>query len=231
MPITTICFDADDTLWQNETLFHEAHETFCTLLSAYAPKNELMEELVLAEGRNIPLYGFGIKGFVLSMLEVAGKVFVHQVPSAIMNELIGLGQEMLVQPVELLPNVEETLNYLQAHYRLCIITKGDLLDQKRKLDHSGLCNFFDQIEIVTEKTPKVYQELFARHRINSDEAIMIGNSIKSDILPVLILGGWAMHIPYHLTWSHEKADPPLDHPRFLVGDNIAAVPDVVLGLE
>ncbi len=213
-PITTIAFDADDTLWHNERFFRLTQDAFAALLADYAPPDHLAERLLAAERRNIGRYGFGIKGFVLSMIETAIEVTEGRVPARVIGELIAAGQEMLGHPIELLPHAGEAVRALAGRYRILLITKGDLLDQERKLAQSGLGDAFDGVEIVSQKTPEVYAAVFARHGTRPARAMMIGNSLKSDIVPVLAVGGWAVHVPHDLTWALEEEAAPRDHARF-----------------
>ncbi|MCB2130141.1 MAG: HAD family hydrolase [Rhodobacteraceae bacterium] len=210
-----IAFDADDTLWHNERFFRLTQDRFAALLADHAPREHLGERLLAAERRNLGHYGFGIKGFVLSMIETAIEVTDGRVPAPVIAELIAAGQEMLRHPIELLPHARETLIALKGTYRILLITKGDLLDQERKLAQSGLGDFFDGVEIVSHKTAGVYADIFRRHGTRPTEAVMVGNSLRSDILPVLRIGGWGVHVPHELTWELERDEPPRAHSRFL----------------
>jgi putative hydrolase of the HAD superfamily len=212
--LSTIAFDADDTLWHNERFFRLTQDRFAGLLADYAAPDHLAERLLAAERRNLGHYGFGVKGFTLSMIETAIEVTEDRVPARVIRELIEAGQEMLAHPIELLPHALETVNALKGNYHLLLITKGDLLDQERKLAQSGLGEFFDGVEVVSDKTAAVYDALFARHGLAPDRAMMVGNSLKSDVLPVLELGGWGVHVPHDLTWVLEHESAPTDHPRF-----------------
>ena len=225
--LKAICFDADDTLWHNERFFRLTQDRFYTLLSDHADADHLAERLLDAERRNLGQYGFGIKGFVLSMIETALDVTENRVPGDVIREIVSAGQEMLSHPIELLPGAEEAIAALQAEYRLILITKGDLLDQERKLAQSGLGEAFDGVEIVSDKTDAVYGEIFRRHRIPAASALMVGNSVKSDILPVIGAGGWAVHVPHGLTWAIEAADTPEKHPRFRRIDSLFELPGVI----
>lgn len=229
--ITTLGFDADDTLWHNERFFHLTQERFAELLSDYAAPDHLMERLEQAERRNLGHYGFGIKGFVLSMIETAIEVTDHRVPAAVIARILDAGQEMLAHPIELLPGVQETIESLAPGYRLVLITKGDLLDQERKLAQSGLGELFDAVEIVSNKTPQVYAHIFARHGDGAESALMVGNSMKSDVIPALTAGGWGVHVPSVLEWALERADPPLAHPRFRVLPDLGQLPDLLAWID
>lgn len=204
----TIGFDADDTLWHNEIIFEQTHERYRTLLAAYHDAATVDRTLFENEMRNLELYGYGIKGFTLSAIETAIELSSGKIGTPEIRQLIELGRDMLAHPVNLLEGVTEILPLLAAQYRLVLITKGDLRDQERKLAKSGLAGHFNHIEILSEKDTNAYQRVFARHRIDPAQFLMVGNSLKSDILPVIELGGAGVHIPYHLTWAAEHAVQP-----------------------
>jgi putative hydrolase of the HAD superfamily len=225
--LTTIGFDADDTLWQNETFFRLTQDRFTTLLADHAPADHLHDRLLAAERRNLGHYGFGVKGFVLSMIETAIEVTEGRVPASVISELMAAGREMLAHPVDLLPHAREAVEALAGTYRVLLITKGDLLDQERKLAQSGLGDLFHGVEIVSHKTPAVYATIFARHGQGADRAMMVGNSLKSDVLPVIEAGGWGVHVPHGLIWALERADPPLGHERFHELTDLGALPGLV----
>ncbi|WP_025665597.1 HAD family hydrolase [Aquimarina megaterium] len=212
--IKVIAFDADDTLWVNETFFRKAEEEFCTLLEEYLPKEEANKLLFDVEMQNLPLYGYGIKPFTLSLIEAAIKISNGDMTIDLVQRLIEKGKEMLREPIELIDGIDETLRRLSEKYRLVMATKGDLLDQERKLIKSGLENYFHHIEIVSDKTEKQYKKLVKHLDITENEFLMVGNSLKSDILPVLNIGAHAFHIPFHTTWTHEMVDDKIDHPNF-----------------
>jgi putative hydrolase of the HAD superfamily len=212
--LTTIGFDADDTLWHNERFFKLTQDRFAELLAGYSEWESLEERLLAAERRNLAHYGYGIKGFTLSMIETAIEVTDGTLPASVIGEILEAGRDMLSHPVEPLPHVEETLAALAGDFRLVLITKGDLFDQERKIAASGLGEHFHAVEIVHEKTSETYQTLFARHGDGAARAMMVGNSLKSDILPALQAGSHAVHVPYELTWALEHADKPVDHDRF-----------------
>ncbi|MCB1397878.1 MAG: HAD family hydrolase [Rhodobacter sp.] len=214
MRITTVGLDADDTLWHNERFFHWTQARFTELLADHADADHLAERLLAAERRNLGHYGFGIKGFMLSMIETAIEVTEGRVPGAVIGQIIAAGQEMLAHPIELLPGVEETIDSLVGRYRLVVITKGDLLDQERKLAQSGLGERFDAVEIVSEKTSGIYRQIFARHGEGADAALMAGNSMASDVVPPIEAGAWGVFVPHGLEWALERATPPEGHPRF-----------------
>ncbi len=223
MRLTTVGFDADDTLWHNETIFRLTQKRFATLLAPFAEPEDLLGRLAEIESRNLRLYGYGIKGFTLSMIETAMEVAGDAAGPAV-RDILAAGRDMIAHPLEPLPGVGETLARLAARYRLILITKGDLLDQERKLAASGLGDLFAAVEVVSEKTVSTYETLFARHGTGAAEAAMIGNSLRSDILPALAAGAYAIHVPYAVTWAHELAESPLGHPRFGQCDGIADVP-------
>lgn len=221
--LTTICLDADDTLWHNERLFQFTQEKFASLLSDYAARDHVADRLRDAERRNLERYGYGIKGFTLSMIEAALQVTENRVPGEVIAELIACGQKMLREPIELLNGVEETVRTLSADFTLLLITKGDLLDQERKLAQSGLGELFDGIEIVSEKTSEVYLGIFTGRGIEPRHALMAGNSLKSDVIPAISAGGWGVHVPCSPAWDLDAADAPMQHERFR---EIAALSDL-----
>ena len=214
MPIRVIAFDADDTLWVNETYFREAEEKFANILEDFLPQHAIMKELYRTEIGNLSLYGYGIKGFMLSMIETALRISGEKMPISLVEKIIQIGQEMLSKPVDLLPGVEEVLKSLQGHYRIVLATKGDLVDQERKLQKSGLEGYFHHIEIMSDKREADYRKLIGHLDIDPVHFLMIGNSLKSDVLPVLAIGGHAIHIPYHTTWAHEQIDHAVEHVNF-----------------
>ncbi len=213
--IKTIAFDADDTLWDNEPYFRQAEDRFCALLEDYLPHHAVSQELYKTELQHLSLYGYGIKGFILSMIETIHRVSGGTASLALVQEAIRLGQDMLQQPVVLLDGVEQVLDALKGKYRLVMATKGDLLDQERKLKQSGLQAYFHHIEIMSDKQVTDYRKLLRRLDCSPGQFLMLGNSIKSDVLPVLELEAFAAHIPYHTTWVHEQYEHNLEHPRFL----------------
>ena len=202
--IKVIAFDADDTLWVNETYFREAERKFATLLSNYETPNKIEQELFQLEMKNLPYYGYGIKGFVLSMIETALEISNDTLPQSTIGDLLNIGKEMLDKPIELLAGVEEVLHSLHGRYKLIVATKGDLLDQERKLEKSGLINYFHHVEVMSEKKIPDYQKLTKHLDIAPQELLMIGNSLKSDILPLIAIGASAIHVPFHTTWTHEQ---------------------------
>lgn len=212
--LKVIGFDADDTLWQNEQFFRLTQERFADLLSDYSEPDHLMARLLEAERRNLGHYGFGIKGFVLSMIETAIEITEHRVPASVIAELIAAGQDMLQHPIELLPHAREAVTELAATHAVLLITKGDLLDQERKLAQSGLGDLFDGVEIVSGKTKPVYERIFSDHDTEPGQAMMVGNSIRSDIRPAIEAGSWGVFVPHHLTWEVEHDEPPETSPRY-----------------
>lgn len=226
-PLTTIGFDADDTLWQNEAFFRLTQDRFTALLADYAEAAHLHDRLLAAERRNLGHYGFGVKGFVLSMIETAIEVTDGRVPAPVIAELMAAGREMLAHPIELLPHAREAVAAMARDHRVLLITKGDLLDQERKLAQSGLGDIFHAVEIVSDKTPDVYSRVFARHGDGADRAMMVGNSLKSDVLPMIVAGGWGVHVPHGLTWALEHADAPQGHDRFHALHDLGALADLV----
>jgi putative hydrolase of the HAD superfamily len=202
--IKVIGFDADDTLWVNETYFREAEEEVGRLLSHYETPNKIDQELFKMEMKNLSTYGYGVKGFVLSMVELAIDLSNGQVSNSIISKILNIGKNMINKPIELLDGVEDVLIELSKRYRLIVATKGDLLDQERKLEKSGLLQYFHHIEVLSEKQETNYEKLLSHLDINPAEFLMIGNSLKSDILPLVNIGASAIHIPFHTTWQHEN---------------------------
>lgn len=225
--LTTIGFDADDTLWRNEQFFRLTEDRFVALLGAHGQAAEISGRLLEAERRNLAFYGFGIKGFVLSMIETAIEVTKGEVRADVIAEILAAGREMAAHPVETLPHVRETLEALAPHYRLVLITKGDLFDQERKLAASGLGELFDAVEIVSDKTASTYERIFARHGDGASRAMMVGNSLKSDILPALASGAWAVHVPHELTWALEHAEEPAGEGRYRKLVDLGGLDDLV----
>ncbi len=228
MSFKVIAFDADDTLWVNEPYFREAEEKFCSLLEDYLPHHSISQELFKTEMQNLALYGYGIKGFMLSMIETAMRVSNNTVPQSIIEKAIQYGKDLLGKPIEILDGMEEALHLLKKKYRLVVATKGDLLDQERKLKKSGLEHYFHHIEIMSDKQEADYHKLIRHLDINPGEFLMIGNSLKSDIMPVLAIGGHAVHIPYHITWVHEKTEQTIEHINFRRAETIKDIlPDLL----
>jgi putative hydrolase of the HAD superfamily len=225
--ITTLGFDADDTLWQNETFFRMTEQRFTDLLSGHGEHHVLSARLLEAERRNLAFYGYGVKGFTLSMIETAVEVTKGEVPASVIAEILSFGRQMLENPVETLPNVRETLDQLAGSYRLVLITKGDLFDQERKLAQSGLGEYFDAVEIVSEKTAQTYERIFARHGDGAAQAVMVGNSLKSDVVPAIAAGAYGVHVPHELTWVLEHEVAPEDNPRFRRIPDVGKLPPLL----
>ena len=202
--IKVIGFDADDTLWVNETYFRAAEEEVGKLLSHYETPNKIDQELFRIEIKNLPTYGYGVKGFMLSMIELAIELSNGNVSNEIISKMLDIGKDMIHKPIELLDGVEEVLKVLSKDYKLIVATKGDLLDQERKLEKSGLITYFHHVEVLSEKQEANYEKLLKHLDINPSEFLMIGNSLKSDILPLVNIGAEAIHVPFHTTWQHEK---------------------------
>ena len=221
----TIGFDADDTLWHNERFFRATEERFLDLLAGHMEGPDLRARLLEAERRNLGLYGFGIKGFVLSMIETAIDATEARVPAAAIGEILAMGRDMLAHPIELLPHAREAVEAAARMGEVVLITKGDLLHQEQKLAASGLGDLFDAVEIVSDKTPATYLRVFARH--GAQRAMMVGNSLKSDVIPALAAGAWGVHVPHGTTWEMEAADAPLGHPRFREIPSLGELPALV----
>ncbi|RWR11571.1 HAD family hydrolase [Paenirhodobacter populi] len=231
MTLTAIGFDADDTLWHNERFFQHTQAHVASLLGDHVDASALESRLHAAEVRNLGIYGFGVKGFTLSLIETAIEVSEGRIPARVIAEILEAGREMLRHPVEILPHARETIEALAGDYRIILVTKGDLLDQERKLAASGLGDLFDAVEIVSDKTPEVYQSVFRRHANGADQAMMVGNSLKSDVLPMISAGGWGVHVPHDLTCGLEHADPPQSHPRFAELPHLGALAGLIGGLR
>jgi putative hydrolase of the HAD superfamily len=212
--ITTIGFDADDTLWHHEQYYQLTQARFAALLAEYAAPEKISESLLAAERRNLAFYGYGVKGFTLSMIETALEVTEGRAGAPIVSAILAAGREMLRHPIETLPHVRDTLTALAGDYRLLLITKGDLFDQERKLAESGLGELFSAVEIVSEKDSDTYRRLFARHGNGAEHALMVGNSLKSDVLPAIAAGSWGVHVPHEVNWVLDHAEPPAEGGRF-----------------
>lgn len=223
MPFKVIAFDADDTLFVNETYFLETEEKFCELMSDYLSHKSISQELFRIEIKNLAIYGYGIKAYILSMIEAAMTISNNTIPVEVVGKIIQYGKELLDKPIVLLDGVEETLEALYGKYKLVVATKGDLLDQRRKLHNSGLGKYFHHIEVMSDKQEQDYLDLIKRLEIESTEFYMIGNSLKSDVLPVLAIGGHAAHVPFHTTWAHEKIDHEVKHENFSAIEKITDI--------
>ncbi|NDV94322.1 HAD family hydrolase [Dysgonomonas sp. 521] len=212
--IEIIAFDADDTLWDNEPLFKEVEKEFCNILADYGDTAEISSALFDVEMQNMECYGYGAKAFTLSLIETAIKVSRHKISPEKIERIILMGKSLLDMPIQLLDGVEKTLEQLNRNYKLVVATKGDLLDQQRKLDRSGLGSYFDHVEIMADKTEKEYQKLISSLNVLPENVLMAGNSLKSDIYPALAVGMYVAYVPYHTMWKHELADENVKNERF-----------------
>jgi putative hydrolase of the HAD superfamily len=229
--LTTIGFDADDTLWQNEQFYRLTEGEFVKLLGDYAEGEHIASRLLEAEKRNLQHYGFGIKGFTLSMIETAIEITEGNVPARTIGEILDIGRSLLSHPVETLPHVEETLAALAGKYMLVLITKGDLFDQERKLAQSGLGELFDAVEIVSDKTAVTYRRIFAETGDGPERAMMVGNSLKSDVVPAIAAGSYGVFVPHELTWVLEHVEPPREAPRFREISNLGELLPLIASLD
>ncbi|WP_169542913.1 HAD family hydrolase [Sneathiella aquimaris] len=225
--LSTLAFDADDTLWENEEIFHLTEARFHDLIAQHVDAADLSKTLIATERRNLGYYGYGIKGFTLSMIETAIEVTGGQIPAQDIQEIIQAGREMKDHPTAPLAHVETVLKQLSDDFRLIVITKGDLFDQEQKLAQSGLGDYFDGVEIVSEKSKETYQTIFDQYGDGPKRSMMIGNSLKSDILPALNAGAYGVHIPHSKTWALEHAETPEDSHHFWQLDSISALPALV----
>ena len=230
-PVSVIGFDADDTLWQNEQYYKLTESHFRGLLSEFAEGDHVSERLLEAEKRNLAHYGFGIKGFTLSMIETALEITEGRAPSSVISEILGIGRDLLSHPVECLPHARDALEALSGKYFLVLITKGDLFDQERKLAQSGLGDYFDAVEIVSDKTATTYRRIFGKHGEGPERSMMIGNSLKSDVVPAIAAGAWGVFVPHELTWVLEHVEKPEEAPRFREIPDLGHVPDLVANLQ
>lgn len=225
--LTTIGFDADDTLWQNEQFFRMTERHFAELLAEHGEADQLTARLLEAEKRNLGAYGFGIKGFTLSMIETAIEVTDGRVPAEVIGKILAAGRDMLSHPIETLPHVHDTLEGLAGRYRLVLITKGDLFDQERKLAQSGLGDFFEAVEIVSDKSRPTYERIFARHGDGPAQSMMVGNSLKSDVVPAIEAGSWGVYVPHDLTWVYEHVEEPAGAERFRKLQHLGELSDLL----
>jgi putative hydrolase of the HAD superfamily len=227
-----LAFDADDTLWQNERLYAQVQARFAGLLVQYHPAEWIGERLYQAETRNLEHFGYGVKAFALSMIETAVELTEGRISGQDLQTLVDLAREMLHAQVHLLEGAQETLNLLKTHYPLMLLTKGDLFEQESKIARSGLSDCFRHIEIVSQKTTPVYRSLLENYSIPPGRFLMVGNSLRSDILPVLEVGGHAVYIPHELTWQHEHADPPpVGHPGYYQIEHLGLLPALLEQIE
>lgn len=227
MRIDAIGLDADDTLWHNEVIFEETHTHYCELLSRFHDADTVARTLHATEMRNLELFGYGIKGYALSSIETAISLTQGQISAEEIRSIVDLAKDMMRRPVVLLPGAEEAVRLLARDHDLILITKGDLHDQQRKIARSGLADLFIHTEVVAEKDRSTYARVLKRSRVHPERFIMVGNSIKSDILPILDLGGTAIHVPYQTTWIHERADRPEGNDRFHQIESMATLPDLI----
>ncbi|MHB0952193.1 MAG: HAD family hydrolase [Allorhizobium sp.] len=230
-PLAMIGFDADDTLWQNEQYYRLTEDHFKALLADFADGDHISERLLNAEKRNLAHYGFGIKGFTLSMIETALEVTDGRAPGRVIGDILAIGRELLSHPVETLPHARETLERLAGDYFLVMITKGDLFDQERKLAQSGLGDIFDAVEIVSDKSATTYRRVFSRNGESPDRAMMVGNSLKSDVVPAIAAGAWGVFVPHELTWILEQVEKPMEAPRFRELTHLGELPDLLASLQ
>lgn len=231
MTIDLICLDADDTLWHNMRYFRETQLAFAAMLRPFVAADVARETLEACEMRNLKLYGYGAKGFTLSMIETALELGGERLPGGVIADILAAGRRLMAHPVELLHGIEATLDALAARGRLVLVTKGDLLHQEGKLAASGLGDRFAGIEIVSDKTQDTFDRLFARYGVAPDRAVMAGDSMRSDVLPALAAGAWAAHIPQEGAWAHEAAADPSDHPRFRRLPDLSVLPDWIDTIE
>lgn len=223
MELKVIAFDADDTLFINEPYFEEAERKFCMLMQDYLTHQGISQALFTTQVNNLPLYGYGIKGYILSMIEAAIAISNGTISVDFIKKITEIGKELIEKPIELLDGVETALQALHGHYKLVVATKGDLKDQQRKLRLSGLGIYFHHIEVMSDKEEINYENLIKRLEVDPSEFMMIGNSLKSDVLPVLGIGGYAIHIPFHTTWAYEKIDYAINHKNFNSFETISEV--------
>lgn len=223
MPPKIIAFDADDTLFVNEPYFQEMEHRFCQIMSPYLSQHAISQALFEIEIKNLSIYGYGIKGYILSMIEAALQISDQTISVEAVEKIIGFGKELLEKPIELLDGVAETLHILSQKYTLVVATKGDLLDQQNKLQRSGIAHFFHHIEVMSDKKIADYQKLLNHLDIDAKDFAMVGNSLKSDILPVLELGATAFYVPFHTTWAHEKVNYHVEHQNLKTFEKIIEI--------
>ncbi|HNX55668.1 MAG TPA: HAD hydrolase-like protein [Prolixibacteraceae bacterium] len=221
--IKVIGFDADDTLWINEPFFQNVEKKFCRIVKAYLSESDASKELFKTEMQNLEIYGYGAKGFILSMVETSVRISDGKISAEEINQIIDAGKTLLTMPIELLDGVEKVLQMLQGKYKLILATKGDLLDQERKLKESGLFGYFHHIEVMSDKRESNYQKLLDHLDIEPEQFLMVGNSVKSDILPVTNIGGKAIHIPYEITWQHENHHAPVKSDVYITLSSITEI--------
>jgi putative hydrolase of the HAD superfamily len=228
--VELVAFDADDTLWHNLIHFEAAEKHFGEMLANYADPAIATRQLMDTEKRNIPLYGYGVNGFTLAMIETAITISNGTVDPLILQKLIGMGRDMLDHDIELLPHVEETLHALHSEYRLLMVTKGELRHQERKVLASGLAHYFEAVEIVSDKKPETYLKICKRHGTNVEKTVMAGNSIRSDVLPMIEAGGYGVYVPFSILWDHEHEDVPSGTPRYYKVDDLQGILPILQSL-
>ncbi|MGO4567790.1 HAD family hydrolase [Rhizobium sp. 2YAF20] len=226
-----IGFDADDTLWEHADFYRQAEQRLINLLAGFGDDAEITKKLREVELRNLPLYGFGVKGFTLSMIETTIELTGGRAPLSLIKSIISSGHELLKHPIELLPHVAETLAELSGIYRLVLITRGDLFDQERKLEESGLRKFFEAVEIVSDKNVETYRRISERHGMRAGRAMMVGNSLKSDVIPALEAGYWGVHVPQPITWVVEHFETSISTPRFRRINNLGELVQLIGTLD
>ncbi len=229
--LSTIGFDADDTLWHNEQVFRVTEKRFADLLAEHADPDDISNRLLEAEKRNLSYYGYGIKGFTLSMVETALEITENRVPASTIGHILAAGREMHDHPVETLPHVQDTLEKLSQSHRIVLITKGDLFDQERKLAQSGLGDLFGAVEIVSEKDVSTYLRVFAEYGDGPERGMMVGNSLKSDVIPAIEAGSWGVYVPHDLTWALEEEEPPKNADRFHQLDHLGELAQLIEAIE
>lgn len=227
MNIKIIAFDADDTLWDNEPLFQNVEKELCELLSEYADMQHISATLFDIEMNNMKIYGYGAKAFTLSMIEAALKLSDNRIPASTIDKIIEKGKYLLNMPIQLLDGVEDTLSVLSKKYKLIVATKGDLLDQQRKLERSGIAAYFDHVEIMSDKTDKEYKKMVSSLNTSPEHILMVGNSLKSDIYPPLAIGMYAAYVPYHTMWKHEVVDENIDNDRFFRIESVSQISHLI----
>jgi putative hydrolase of the HAD superfamily len=225
--IKVIGFDADDTLWVNEPFYQEVEKEFCLIMKPYLTEADTSKELFITEMQNLEIYGYGAKGFILAMLETALRATNGKITPTEINRILEIGKTLLNMPIQLLEGVENVLQKLQGKYKLILATKGDLLDQERKLQKSGLIGYFHHIEIMSDKHENNYRKLLSHLDIQPHEFLMVGNSIKSDILPVINIGAKAIHVPFEVTWQHESNHDSVDFQDFITATEISKILDLL----
>jgi len=226
-PLSVIAFDADDTLWVNEPNYRNAEKELERILQNYVDIQSITENLYKVEMKNLSLFGYGAKGFTISMIETAIELSGKRITAREIEQIISIGKSVMNNPIELLPNVRKVVIHLSQICKLMLITKGDLFDQESKIARSGLSEFFKYVEIVSEKDEATYFKILKKHRIECHKFLMVGNSLKSDILPILNIGSKAVHIPYHTTWIHENVEQPDNRKKYYELPDIIELPDLI----